>query len=59
MAETSSGAASRCTNQITDLYENDVLLDRGMGPNQFIGNQWFRILITEQRESYNDAKKEQ
>lgn len=56
MADTSSGVASRHTNLITELHENDVLLGRGTGARLFIGNQRFRILVAERsRERYNMA----
>jgi hypothetical protein len=58
MADTSSSvAAPRCTNLITELNDNDVLLGRGTGSNDFTGNQRYRGLVAEYKERYNTAPK--
>lgn len=40
---------------LTSLNEHDVILGRGTGPNNYIGNQNFRNLIDEYRKEYVDA----
>ena len=57
MLSSLSAVASRSTNLITELNDNDVLLGRGSRSNQFIGNQQFRRLIEMRRVEYNWAHK--
>jgi hypothetical protein len=49
----SSAAASRSTNLIIELNDNDVLLGRGRGIVKFVGNQRFRRLVEERKEEYS------
>ena len=49
----SSAAASRSTNLIIELSDNDVLLGRGRGIVKFVGNQRFRRLVEERKEEYS------
>jgi hypothetical protein len=51
----SSAAAHRSTNLITELNDNDVLLGRGTGRNEFIGNRRFRSTVEHYKEDYNMA----
>jgi hypothetical protein len=49
--------APNSTNLITELNDNDVLLGRGSGPSQFVGNRGFRALVDDRRDEYNWAHK--
>jgi hypothetical protein len=51
----SSPVAPKSTILITELNSNDVLLGRGSGPSQFVGNRRFRALVDEHKEDYNAA----
>lgn len=44
--------APKSNNLITLLNTNDVLLGRGMGPSQFIGNKHFRRLVAKRKKEY-------
>ena len=48
--------ASSGGNAITSLNDNDVMLGRGTGPNEFIGNRRFRDLIEQRQEEYNSIR---
>jgi hypothetical protein len=52
----SSAAAPRSTNLITELKYNDVLLGRG-STSEFIGNERFRSLVEVRQEEYISAPK--
>jgi hypothetical protein len=53
----SSLVAPRSNHPITELNDNDVLLGRGTGARQFIGNERFRSLVAEYKEDYSSAPK--
>lgn len=45
--------AERNARTITTLNENDVLLGRGRGPSQYVGNQKFLSLVKTKKQEYN------
>jgi hypothetical protein len=42
---------------ITTIKQDDVLMGRGSGPNEFVGNQRFRSLVNARKEEYKSASK--
>jgi hypothetical protein len=48
----SSAASSNSSVLITSLNDNDVILGRGAGPSQYIGNLRFRSHIKKRQEEY-------
>jgi hypothetical protein len=56
MADTVASSALPHGPLITALNSNDVILGRGAGPGQFLGNQRFRTLVEERKEEFIQIK---
>ena len=50
-----SPASRNSIEPVTALNSNDVLLGRGAGSSQYIGNQKFRDLVEERKEEYSSS----
>ena len=51
-------SASRTVKPVASLNSNDVLLGRGTGSNQYIGNQRFRALVEGLKAEYNSSRRQ-
>jgi hypothetical protein len=58
VAEPSSSllSASNSGQLISSVNPNDVILGRGLGPSQFIGNQQFRSIVEQYQEEYTSIR---
>jgi hypothetical protein len=45
-------AAKEARKPVEALNDNDVLLGRGSGPNEYVGNKRFRRIVSENRDEY-------
>jgi hypothetical protein len=57
MADEAPSSHDLSPDLITTIKQDDVLMGRGSGPNEFIGNQRFRSLVEARKGEYKSAPK--